>query len=107
MAGHGEAKLVVILRTDLKMGKGKLCAQTSHATVGVLAKCTLDVPAEVEAWEAGGSPTIALKVSSELELNAIVSSARGAGLPVHVVVDAGRTQVEAGTATCGGESLRN
>ena len=100
MAGHGEAKLVVILRTDLKMGKGKLCAQTSHATVGVLAKCTLDVPAEVEAWEAGGSPTIALKVSSELELNAIVSSARGAGLPVHVVVDAGRTQVEAGTATC-------
>ena len=100
VAGCVEAKLVVVLRTDLKMGKGKLCAQMSHATVGVLAKCARAVPTDVEVWEAGGSPTIALKVPSELELDTILSSARDAGLPVHVVFDAGRTQVQAGTATC-------
>lgn len=33
MSGDPEYKLVLIVRNDLKMGKGKACAQCSHAAV--------------------------------------------------------------------------
>ena len=29
-----DVKLVIVVRNDLKMGKGKACAQCSHASVG-------------------------------------------------------------------------
>ena len=33
MSGNHEYKMVLIVRNDLKMGKGKACAQCSHAAV--------------------------------------------------------------------------
>lgn len=35
MAGDPEYKMVMVVRNDLKMGKGKACAQCSHAAVSI------------------------------------------------------------------------
>ena len=39
--GRGELKMVLVVRQDLAMGKGKIAAQCSHATLGASAElCT-------------------------------------------------------------------
>lgn len=35
MSGDPEYKMVMVVRNDLKMGKGKACAQCSHAAVSI------------------------------------------------------------------------
>lgn len=50
-------------------------------------------------WFAHGQAKIALKVEDEERLVALKAAAQSAGLPVHVVVDAGRTQIAANTKT--------
>ncbi len=36
LSGDPEYKMVLIVRNDLKMGKGKACAQCSHASVSCI-----------------------------------------------------------------------
>ena len=100
----GEVKLLIVVRTDLKMSKGKIAAQASHAAVGAvhvdgLGPTNCDAGALL-AWERSGSKTVCTKVGSAAELAAVVRAARRAGLPVTEVADAGRTQVAAGSRTC-------
>ena len=91
-------KLVVLVRTDLGMGRGKLAAQVAHAAV-VAALAAQGRP-DLGAWLEEGQPKVVLRVSGEEELGAIAAAAGAAGLPVHVVCDAGRTQLAPGTPTC-------
>ena len=103
--GGGEVKLVIVMRTDLKMGKGKLAAQASHAAVGAVCGDNFagddhETARELAAWRRGGSKTVCTKVGSSEELAAVVRAARLAGLPLTEVADAGRTQVAAGSRTC-------
>ena len=53
----------------------------------------------LSSWFAHGQAKIALKVEDEERLVALKVAAQSAGLPVHVVVDAGRTQIAANTKT--------
>jgi PTH2 family peptidyl-tRNA hydrolase len=94
----GETRLVIVMRTDLGMGKGKMAAQAAHAAVAA-AIANLRAPAFADWWRAG-QPKVVLKVPDEDTLGLVVAAAEEAGLPVQVVHDAGRTQVAAGTATC-------
>lgn len=57
-----EVKLVLIVRNDLKMGKGKAAAQCSHATLAAY-KQALKYPDLLEVWEDNGQPKITLKVN--------------------------------------------
>ena len=91
-------KLVLVVRTDLGMGRGKLAAQVAHAAVSA-ALAGAGTPAH-DAWLAEGQPKVVLRADDEEHLALLVGSARAAGLPVEVVRDAGRTQVAAGTVTC-------
>jgi len=50
-------------------------------------------------WFAHGQAKIALKVEDEDHLVALKAAAQSAGLPVHIVVDAGRTQISPNTKT--------
>ena len=50
-------------------------------------------------WFAHGQAKIALKVEDEESLVALKVAAQSAGLPAHIVVDAGRTQIAANTKT--------
>lgn len=50
-------------------------------------------------WEAEGQKKIALKCNGDAQLAALVEAAKRARLPHHLVQDAGRTQVAAGSRT--------
>ncbi len=89
-------KQVLVLRADLGMSKGKLAAQSAHASLLAYLKAPA---ASREAWESSGSPKIAVKAESESALLALAAAARAAKLPHALVRDAGRTQLEPGTLT--------
>lgn len=91
-------KLVLVVRTDLDMGRGKIAAQAAHAAVeAALARAGSP---EFAAWLAAGQPKVVLKIATAQGLHDVARQARGAGLPVNLVCDAGRTQVTPGTPTC-------
>ena len=62
LRGVREHKMVLVVRTDLKMGKGKVCAQVGHATLGAYQRALRRAPAAVRAWSRFGQAKIALKV---------------------------------------------
>ena len=91
-------KLALVVRADLGMGRGKIAAQVAHAAVAaVLAN---GGSRDFAAWLAEGQPKVVLKVASAEQLAEVVRGAVAAGLPVELIRDAGRTQVEPGTVTC-------
>lgn len=89
-------KQVIIIRKDLDMGKGKLAAQTAHASLDAALKLDRDL---VEEWVTNGAKKIVVKVDNEKALRDIVSRAKREKLPVSIIKDAGHTQVEKGTTT--------
>lgn len=89
-------KQVLIVRTDLKMGKGKIAAQCCHGCLGAykMADST-----KISKWEDSGMAKVVCKVSSlddllELKRMAIVEK-----VPYFLVVDAGKTQIPISTTT--------
>jgi len=83
-------KQILVVRKDLNMRKGKMCAQTAHASL----KVTLEnlYHPEVKEWLASAFTKICVSVDSEEELQAIVAEATNAGLISAVITDAGRTE---------------
>lgn len=59
--GDGEHKMVLVIRNDLKMGKGKVAAQCAHAAVAGYSAATKK-PKMLRAWEECGHKKITLKV---------------------------------------------
>ncbi|MBW2979803.1 peptidyl-tRNA hydrolase Pth2 [Candidatus Woesearchaeota archaeon] len=90
-------KQVILVRQDLKLPKGKLAAQVSHASVGALLKSSKALIAD---WKDAGMKKIVLKVKDVDELFKYKQEADDAGLVTAVVEDAGKTVVEPGTVTC-------
>ena len=96
-------KMVLVARTDLKMGKGKIAAQCCHAAVQCVQFAADSAPHLLEQWdETNGSAKVVVKVESEAELLSVYASARADGLICSLIRDAGRTQIAAGSCTvCG------
>ena len=90
-------KQVILVRQDLKLPKGKMAVQVSHASVGALVKSHKDDIAE---WKKAGMKKVALKVETLDELLILKQQAEDKGLVIALVEDAGRTVVEPGTVTC-------
>ncbi|KAJ2147592.1 hypothetical protein IW136_000063 [Coemansia sp. RSA 678] len=100
MLSAGEdMKLVLIIRTDLGMSKGKTAAQCSHAALACYKQAVKKAPAMVKTWEMLGQGKVTLKCSDEDELLELQRSARAAGLVAQSICDAGRTQIAAGSRT--------
>jgi PTH2 family peptidyl-tRNA hydrolase len=93
-----ELKQAIIVRADLGMGKGKLAAQSAHASVEAMGKADNET---VAAWKAQGMKKVVLKVQSEKELLELFMRAKRE-LPSALIKDAGLTQIESGTATAVG-----
>lgn len=90
-------KLVVLIRQDLKLPKGKLAVQAAHAAV----ECVLKTDRKlVDAWRREGGKKVVLKVADEKELLRFKEFADGSGLRNALIIDAGKTTVEPGTVTC-------
>lgn len=95
-------KQVIIVRADLKMGKGKIAAQSSHASLAAFKKTERKHPEIAREWEMEGQKKIVLKVNSEQELIENFELAKREEIPAELVRDAGHTQIEPGTVTCVG-----
>ena len=119
------AKQVIVMRKDLNMTKGKMIAQGSHASLGVILsmmnngvsvrhtvpitdeygvyEMTLRVKMEtpLDDWLRGMFKKICVYVKAEEELLAIHQLAIEAGLPVSLIEDSGLTMFKrVPTKTC-------
>lgn len=99
---NGEpCKMVLVVRTDLGMTKGKIAAQCGHATLACYKRFLKNDPKSIilRRWEREGQMKVALQVKSEDELEMLQAQAISLGLVAEVIADAGRTQIAAGSHT--------
>jgi PTH2 family peptidyl-tRNA hydrolase len=93
-------KQAIVVRSDIKMGKGKLAAQVAHASLSAAEDASTKRYNWYHRWREEGQAKIVLKVSSESELQELFRKAKSSKLPAAIVQDKGLTQLEPGTVTC-------
>ena len=105
-----DVKQVIVVRKDLNMRKGKMCAQVAHASMKflidnnetergdeVIVKLS---PAEAM-WLTGSFTKVVVSVDSEDALNDLILKAELMDITVHPIVDNGRTEFNGvPTLTC-------
>ncbi len=81
-------KMLLIVRKDLKMGKGKIGAQCGHATLGAFERAMKQPrsAAWIAHWQKFGQKKVCLQVSGEDELRLCGAFLADAGVPVYIVV---------------------
>ena len=92
-------KMVIAVRKDLGMSRGKLVAQGSHAAVGATLEHNLSSWAEVLLWSQQGQKKIVVSVLSAEALLHLEEAALELGLTNYLVRDAGKTELDEGTIT--------
>ena len=96
-------KQIIVMRTDLGMKQGKMCAQSGHAVLAfaldILEKHGLLSELNKQ-WLADGQKKIALKVGSEQELIDFHNRAQDKGVNSHIITDHGLTQLKGHNKTC-------
>lgn len=65
MGNRDNVKQILIVRTDLKMGKGKIAAQCCHGAIGAYKKSSKD---KIRKWENDAYGKVVLKVKTLDEL---------------------------------------
>lgn len=90
-------KQVIVMRTDLKMGKGKIAAQACHASLNAYKNSN---KINVRKWELEGQKKVVVKVSSEEELLDLYMQVKPMQIPYALITDAGHTQIDPNTKTC-------
>ena len=112
-----EVKQVIVVRRDLNMRKGKMCAQVAHASAGFLRETCfelrgsyltwdteylcLDIDSTEEQWFTSDYRKVVLHVRTEEELLALAERSRQAGLTTYLQYDGGATEFKGvKTLTC-------
>ena len=95
-----EQKQVIVIRTDLKMSRGKIAAQAGHAAVSSAEESRKRHPEWWRAWMEEGQCKIAVKAKNEEELLNLQDKAERSGLPCALIVDRGLTELAPNTTTC-------
>ena len=95
-----EYKQVILVRSDLKLSKGKISAQVAHAAVTCAEIVRKTHRYWWRNWLEQGQGKVVLKVNSLNDLMEIKIKAEKASLPVAVIKDKGLTQIPPGTLTC-------
>jgi len=93
-------KLVIVVRNDLEMSKGKTATQAGHAAVSAAEEARKHYSKWWSAWLREGQCKIVVKVNSEKELCRLKDEAVEAGLPHALIEDRGLTEIPPGTVTC-------
>ena len=89
-------KQAIIVRTDLKMDRGKIASQCSHASVSALMGST---KTKSDKWLKQGMKKVVLKVKNEKDLINVYKKAKKEKIVCALITDAGLTQVSPGTLT--------
>jgi len=94
-----EYKQVILIRTDLKMGTGKKCAQACHASVSASDLVRVKNKNDWKNWMNTGQKKVVLKVSSMEEILTFYNKLVKEKILCYLVRDAGLTQLPEGTTT--------
>lgn len=89
-------KQAIVVRKDLKWGKGKLAAHVAHASLGAVMNTPESI---VQPWNSEGAKKVVLKATGEKELKDLERQAKKEGMACFLVRDAGKTQLKSGTVT--------
>lgn len=92
-----DMKMVILMRKDLSLPKGKAAAQAAHAAVEAALRSDSD---KVKEWRDEGQKKIILRVVDERELIRKMQEAKDDGLQTALITDAGKTCIAPGTKTC-------
>ncbi|CAL1688478.1 unnamed protein product [Lasius platythorax] len=94
-------KMVIVVRSDIPMGKGKIGAQCAHAALECCRQTLNNEKKQqmFQSWLRIGQPKIVVKIPNEEELLILADKAQRAGLITAIIKDAGRTQLKPGTVT--------
>ncbi len=90
-------KQVIVMRSDLKMSRGKIAAQACHGSLGAYKKSD---QSKLRKWEQEGEKKVVVKVSSLEELFEVFELVKAADLAHYLVRDAGHTEIPSSTVTC-------
>ena len=95
-------KQVIVMRKDLNMRKGKMCAQAAHASMKVwfdrMTVCADDavrvggLTPEMISWAQGIFTKIVVGCDTERDLFDVIAAAREANLPAALITDCGATE---------------
>jgi len=89
-------KQCLILRSDVKMSCGKMCAQVCHASIAAYERCDR---ATRDRWRGEGQKKVVLKATGERALHELKTLAEAAGISAALIQDAGLTEIPPGTIT--------
>jgi len=101
---YEEYKQVIVVRSDLKMSKGKLAVQVAHASVDAVLKAINDKEWStwVNKWVEQGMKKIVVRVENEERLLDVYNKCVSNKLPCSIIRDAGKTELPPGTLTAVG-----
>ena len=102
-------KQIIVIRKDLGMRKGKMCAQAAHASLGIFTdmmtayshgkndewtmyQFAVENNSPIDMWIKSTTRKIVVGVNSENELLDIYEKAKEQQIPVHLVTDLGKTE---------------
>jgi PTH2 family peptidyl-tRNA hydrolase len=95
-----EIKMVIAVRKDIDIGKGKMAAQVAHAAVACALKSMKSNKTMFKGWMSQGQKKIVIRVQDEDELNRLKYAVDEMGIVNEMITDAGLTQIPPGTVTC-------
>jgi len=94
--------MAIVVRQDIRMGKGKVAAQVGHASIEASETIRKENNELWKKWIEEGQCKVVLKTNSEGEFRELQLKAKRRGLPVVVIRDRGLTQLDPDTVTCMG-----
>jgi PTH2 family peptidyl-tRNA hydrolase len=92
-------KMVIAVRQDIQMNKGKTAAQVAHAAVGCLADVKTRHPI-VDRWLSTGEAKIVVKATDLQQIYDLADLCQAQGLMYNTVTDSGKTVFHQPTVTC-------
>lgn len=95
-----EIKMVIAVRKDLDLGKGKIAVQVAHAAVTLAMHSSKNDRRMFRKWTDQGQKKVVIRISDMQELMDLKMKLEGRGFYVCQISDAGYTQVPPGTVTC-------
>ena len=92
-------KMIVVVRSDLTLSKGKLAAQVAHAAVACALETKQKKPAWFKKWNDEGAKKAVVQVDTEDDFYPLREKAELLGIAAVIIADAGQTEIAPGTKT--------